>query len=229
MLTINDHVDKLDAAWVDFVSWGMLTALLFEATPVEPELLDEEDEAEAAGPRILGESANTLRTLMNLQYDYNSHCLWSSHAAFCISNPEATDQELDNLTVDECPEIVDTVHIFASAVVAFYAPSDISGLEECAAKGSAQHQITYPCVLVWWYSRVADEPDDEMGMWIVKPDIGDAGLDVIHLDSVLQGAHLIGRAGTDFMPQIKFTDALDAFQFFYVNKYADHHVHEIAF
>ncbi|KAJ7599750.1 hypothetical protein C8J56DRAFT_879534 [Mycena floridula] len=140
MLTINDHVGKLDVARVDFVSWGILTASLFEATLMEPELLDEEDEAEAAGPQILVRkySWNIDELAVQLQQPLLPEL--SCHFLYQQLHAEATDQELDNLTVDECPEIVDTMRIFASAVVTFYAPSDISGLQKCATKESTQHQ-----------------------------------------------------------------------------------------
>jgi hypothetical protein len=51
-------------------------------------------------------------------------------------------------------------------------------------------------------------------------------------DTILQGAHLIGVLGGDFLPshpKIDCTIALEPFKSFYVNKYADHHVHEIVF
>ena len=64
---------------------------------------------------------------------------------------------------------------------------------------------------------------------MVEPDEGDEGMDVIHLNSVLRAAHLIGAAGERPIPKIRFTDSLDAFHSFYINKYADHHAHEIAF
>ena len=86
----------------------------------------------------------------------------------------------------------------------------------------------YPCALTRWYSMVDTEPDEDTGMWIVQPDQGDDGLDVIHLDTILRGAHLIGVTD-DFIPKIKFMESLDAFKAFYVNKYADYHTHEIAF
>jgi hypothetical protein len=71
-------------------------------------------------------------------------------------------------------------------------------------------------------------------MWIVTPDSergGAPSLAVVHIDSLLRGAHLIGVAGKDFIPihRFDFSDSLDAFKAFYVNKYADHHSHEIAF
>ena len=54
-------------------------------------------------------------------------------------------------------------------------------------------------------------------------------MSVIHLDTILRGAHLMGIAGSHPIPhQLKYTDSLDAFKSFYVNKYIDYHAHEIA-
>jgi hypothetical protein len=95
--------------------------------------------------------------------------------------------------------------------------------------------VYYPCALVHWFSTVGDTPDDETNMWVVEPDYL-AGrkrfLAVIHLDCILRGAHLIGVPGPNFLPAHPKVDcftALDSFKSFYVNKYADHHAHEIAF
>ena len=93
--------------------------------------------------------------------------------------------------------------------------------------------VTYPCALVHWYSRVGDEPDPATGMWIVERDINPDGLPsaaVIHLDSIVRAAHLLGVCGNDFVPKKLSHDAsLDAFHAYYVNKYIDHHAFEIAF
>jgi hypothetical protein len=70
-------------------------------------------------------------------------------------------------------------------------------------------------------------------MWRVEPDRGAGGrrmTSIIHVDTILRAAHLIGVAGSDFLPRtLSFSDSLSAFRLFYVNKYADHHAHEIAF
>lgn len=92
----------------------------------------------------------------------------------------------------------------------------------------------YPCALVHWFSLVEDEPCNETTMWIVEPDYRrrQPCLEVIHLDTVLRGAHLIGVSGTNFLPNdpdFTFDKSLDAFASFYVNKYVDHHAFEIAF
>ncbi|KAJ7206355.1 hypothetical protein GGX14DRAFT_367465 [Mycena pura] len=97
--------------------------------------------------------------------------------------------------------------------------------------------IDYPCALIHWFSTHGDEPCPDTGMWIVKPDwVRGSGraqpeLEVVHLDSILRAAHLIGVAGKDYIPPDNFdcSDSLDAFDAFYVNKYADHHSHEIVF
>ncbi|KAH9886281.1 hypothetical protein C8Q73DRAFT_658720 [Cubamyces lactineus] len=93
--------------------------------------------------------------------------------------------------------------------------------------------ILYSCALVSWFVPSRDTPCDETGMWIVEPQLDLHGLpvmSVISLDCVLRAAHLIGVAGTGpIPPTLRHTDSLDAFNAFYVNKYADHHAHEIAF
>ncbi|KAJ6548030.1 hypothetical protein B0H10DRAFT_1851691 [Mycena sp. CBHHK59/15] len=71
-------------------------------------------------------------------------------------------------------------------------------------------------------------------MWIVTPDSvrgSRPSLAVVHLDCLLRSAHLIGVAGKKFIPirNFDFSDSLDAFKAFSVNKYADHHAHELAF
>ncbi|KAG6898427.1 hypothetical protein C0992_004138 [Termitomyces sp. T32_za158] len=94
-------------------------------------------------------------------------------------------------------------------------------------------QRKYPCALVTWFSPISDEPCPETGLWIVEPDCDYDGkriMSVIHVDTILRSAHLIGCAGADVVPQqLLPSDSLDAFRTFYVNKYIDHHSHEIAF
>lgn len=96
----------------------------------------------------------------------------------------------------------------------------------------AHLDVTYQCALVHWFSAVGDSPDEETGMWMVNPDFrgGRRALAVIHLDTVLRGAHLIGAAGSNFLPTdatFDFSKSLDSFHTFYVNKYVDYHAHEV--
>ena len=74
----------------------------------------------------------------------------------------------------------------------------------------------YPCALVQWFSTYGDSPCEETGLWRVEPDLDVMGrrmCSVIHIDTILHSAHLIGvPAGSQRLPKT-FThhDTLDAF------------------
>ena len=93
--------------------------------------------------------------------------------------------------------------------------------------------VKYSCALVHWYSLIGDSADKCTGMWVIEPDILDDGTPwtaVIHLDSIVQLAHLLPIYGEELSPRgLKYTDSLDFFSEFYVNKFADHHTFEISF
>ena len=87
----------------------------------------------------------------------------------------------------------------------------------------------YSCALVHWFTPVGDGPDDETGMWIVRPEYegNRRSRTVIHLDCIARGAHLLPVFGSSFLPEeFHFSDSLHAFQGYYVSKHADHHVFE---
>jgi hypothetical protein len=87
--------------------------------------------------------------------------------------------------------------------------------------------------MVEWFSTYSDSPCEDTGLWRVEPDydvIGQRMTSVIHVDTILRAAHLIGVSGSTTLPrQFNYHKTLDTFPLFYVNKYADHHAHEIAF
>ncbi|KAF5373982.1 hypothetical protein D9615_009931 [Tricholomella constricta] len=92
----------------------------------------------------------------------------------------------------------------------------------------------YPCALIHWFSHVGNMPDPVTGLWRVQPDFDRSGrpvLAVIALDAIMRGAHLIGVSGQDSIPRYHFdrSKSLDSFKTFYVNKYADHHAHEVVY
>ena len=93
--------------------------------------------------------------------------------------------------------------------------------------------ITYPCALVHWFSIIGEEPDEDTGMWMVRPaatEDGQPEVSVIHLDCVFRAAHLLPIYGDIPAPDnVSLYNSLDAFAGFYVNKYADHHAFEIAY
>ena len=93
--------------------------------------------------------------------------------------------------------------------------------------------ILYPCALVQWFVIVGDAPCSDTGMWMAKPKMEDDStqvMSIIHIDSIVRGAHLIGVYGKLFLPRdFSHFDSLMAFQAYYVNKFIDHHTNEIAF
>ena len=89
--------------------------------------------------------------------------------------------------------------------------------------------IEYPCAFVHWFSRVGNSPDDHTGMWVVQPD-DENPPSIIHLDSIVRAAHLLPVFGPGRAPRtLSFTDTLDKFTRFYVNKFIDHHAFETVF
>ncbi|KAF8955385.1 hypothetical protein BDZ97DRAFT_1907688 [Flammula alnicola] len=91
----------------------------------------------------------------------------------------------------------------------------------------------YPCVLVEWFKKVGRSPEEQTGMWVVKPEIDDRGnrlTSVVHIDTILRGAHLLPVFRKQLLPlRFRHIWSLDSFKSFFVNKYADHHVNEVAF
>ncbi|KAF8886184.1 hypothetical protein BD779DRAFT_1441849 [Infundibulicybe gibba] len=95
------------------------------------------------------------------------------------------------------------------------------------------HGVLYPCALVRWFVPLGNEPCPDAGMWIFQPELdedGDRVTTIVHLESVVRSAHLIGLYGDQFLPKnFSHTDSLQTFHAYYVSKYSDHHAHELAF
>ncbi|KAJ7232354.1 hypothetical protein C8J57DRAFT_1578978 [Mycena rebaudengoi] len=266
MLTINDRLDKLAAARIDFTDCGMLLGPSARALspapeppplqqPVDPD--DDDDEGYIDTRDILGEVKLAKMPTHRLHLPSLPNLICCFLQAQIFPDLEAPP---DDIPIDDC--------------LSFYAPSDQSGLggmfreriravrswrggaprydclfveqdpDQPGFRGllaarvllfmSFKHNgIEFPCVLVTWFSAIGDEPCPDIGMWMVEPDVDHRGqrmLDIIHIDTILRGAHLIGIYGEDFLPRyFPHSASLDRFKAFYINKYADHHSHEIAF
>ncbi|KIK13237.1 hypothetical protein PISMIDRAFT_119195, partial [Pisolithus microcarpus 441] len=91
---------------------------------------------------------------------------------------------------------------------------------------------SYSCALIHWFDRIADEPDDLTGMWMVRPSFmadGSKNLSVIHVDSIVCSAHLLPIFRREQVPQsVDFHNSLDIYHRFYVNRFADYHAFELA-
>jgi len=90
--------------------------------------------------------------------------------------------------------------------------------------------VLYPCTLIHWHSLVRDGPDKDTRLWVVKLEFkcnSHCNLAVVHLESIAQGAHLIGVYSSAFLPEgFHFSYSLDVFHAYFVNCYADHHTHK---
>ncbi|KAJ7246765.1 hypothetical protein C8J57DRAFT_1674990 [Mycena rebaudengoi] len=77
----------------------------------------------------------------------------------------------------------------------------------------------YSCALVNWVVPVGDAPDPDTGMWVVEPERQRGVLTsaIIPLDSIARAV---------LPEEFHFSNSLDAFDTFFVNPYADHHMHE---
>ena len=89
-------------------------------------------------------------------------------------------------------------------------------------------QKVFSCVLINWFVH-GDEPDRDTGMWTVELECirGRPTFQVIEVETIARGAHLIPVYGTSRVPdQFSHHDALDSFLSFFVNCFIDHHAHE---
>ncbi|KAH8985962.1 hypothetical protein EDB86DRAFT_3065949 [Lactarius hatsudake] len=146
-----------------------------------------------------------------------------------------------------CPRYMGRIHVFNRATAMFHTPSDPSNDQGMRheviratpswLKGKPRYDsirffsfvylgVTYPCILVHWFSRISEEPDEDTGMWMVTPDFvrGDPILAVIHVDCIFCTAHLVPIFGNSYIPDhITHDNSLDNFKGFYVNRFVDHH------
>ena len=58
----------------------------------------------------------------------------------------------------------------------------------------------YLCALIDWYDWVTEAPDPDTGLWIVKPVPHSSA--VVHLDVILQCAHLISVFGHGYVDRL---------------------------
>ncbi|KAI0077695.1 hypothetical protein K474DRAFT_1642965 [Panus rudis PR-1116 ss-1] len=279
MLVINQRLDKLAAAAVDFKARGMLDKDIIQ---------DETCDQGASGDSEIVEESHVTASVKLAVVPDRSYPPTLDGIGHTIGVPELPDlvslymwdQEhpdaplTDNDLFPPSPIIDRRVHVFHSASAIFYAPSDPSGRggmkrEHIRAapswrRGPARYDCvfvssdsveegfrglmvarvrlffafvvegqTHNCALVDWFSRYGNGPDDLTGMWIVTPDFNGDGTrtrGVINLDAVVRGAHLIPVYGKEFLPSdFHFSQSLDSFQAYYVNKFVDYHAYSLAF
>ncbi|KAG6825616.1 hypothetical protein H0H92_003051 [Tricholoma furcatifolium] len=256
MLVTNQRLDKLAASRSDFVSRNMLPADHSDPpTAFAPDVIHDgngQDEGAAiddeyvTGNVVLARKPEPSkiypRNISHLSIATRQHRLEDLIRRFLFDqiNDDPT-LSANTVSLEACPWFAGNVYVYHSAIATFYAPSDDSGIRgmrrerirstpdwrgrgsrrDCAfvvqddkqpgMKGlavvrvrlffSLEHDNTrYPCALVEWFKTVGRSPDLDTGMWKVRPDMVDGQREI-----------------------------LDAFDIFYVNKFADHHAHEICY
>ncbi|KAJ7241483.1 hypothetical protein B0H12DRAFT_1236970 [Mycena haematopus] len=88
----------------------------------------------------------------------------------------------------------------------------------------------FECALVNWLVPVGATSDPDTGMWVVELERqhGVTTVAIVPVDSIARAAHLIGVYGARALPEdFHFAASLDAFNTYFVNPYADHHMHEL--
>ena len=100
----------------------------------------------------------------------------------------------------------------------------------CAFLSFSFNDTIYPCALINCFKWVGQAPDPITGMWKVQPKLraSQPVWAVVHIETILHDAHLILVFGMGYIPQqLHYSQSLDVFSSFYVNKYADHHSIEV--
>lgn len=90
----------------------------------------------------------------------------------------------------------------------------------------------HTCALVHHFGYVGMRIDEDMGMWTVRPLFHDSSkpkMSIIPLDEIVRAAHLIPVYDEEPIPHtFSFTETLDHYRKFYVNKFVDYHAFEMA-
>ncbi|KAH9005470.1 hypothetical protein EDB86DRAFT_3061736 [Lactarius hatsudake] len=91
----------------------------------------------------------------------------------------------------------------------------------------------FPAALVWWYtlSDSSGHRDEVTGMWLVKREYNrdqKPHLAVVHIHTIFRTVHLLPYFGQELVQKgFSYTNTLDSYAIFYVNKYTDHHSFKI--
>ncbi|KAK0438899.1 hypothetical protein EV421DRAFT_1968969 [Armillaria borealis] len=238
MLLMNQRLDKLTTLHAELASKGLVTP----NHPPPPDPFDmESEDAGAVNEPILAEVklAVTKETdppsdtialddcpeITSNVYVYHS-AVASFYAPSDISGIRGMRRECIRCTPSWCKQ----PHRDCAFVVEDQNWPGFSGMSVVRVLlffSFTHDSVMYPCTLVHWFKKHGRHPDKKTGLWVVKLD---AVTSVVHLDSLLRGAHLIPVYGSHLIPyKFDYAYSLDCFRAFYINKYANHHSNEILF
>ncbi|KAI0000685.1 hypothetical protein BJV74DRAFT_876935 [Russula compacta] len=223
------RLDKLAVAWRAFEELGMIdgttasyTAMIQAGGVPQPRAVieaanddnDDNDNGPSPGPKTLStvELArlpgypNTIEALAaHIEQPRFPGLL--QHFLYDQLNPD-TDIPVDDIPLHRCPVFNGQISMYHPAVARYFAPSNLCGA------------VVYS----------GDEPDEDTGMWVVRPEFyGNEcqTLTVVHLDCITRAAHLLLVFGSSFVPdELHFSDSLDVYRAYFVNNNIDHHCHK---
>ncbi|KAI6095577.1 hypothetical protein EDD16DRAFT_1691590 [Pisolithus croceorrhizus] len=221
ILWTNQHLTQLAAACADFEACGMLP---LETSGMTEGLNDGEDEDEHADIvdewPVLAHSDVKLaqchacghaRSVPVLAFELGIPMLPKLISEFLYEQLHC--EPISSLShPHHLPVFTGPLKVFHLATATFVSPSDPSGIGTDGMLSMEVAQVlcffsfvytngySYPCALIHWFEHIADQPDELMGMWMVKPSFVDGGtknLSVIHVDSIVHNTHLLPIFGQE--------------------------------
>lgn len=90
---------------------------------------------------------------------------------------------------------------------------------------------THHCALIHEFGYVDNRPDEDTGMWVVRPlfrTSKEPKLKIIPLNWIFRAAHLLPVYDEPIPNKSNHTTTLDSFDEFYVNRLIDYHAFKIA-
>ena len=171
-----------------------------------------------------------------IQNDGKIRVFYSATAIFCAPSDPSGIRSMRREQIRTTPSWRNGAPRYDCAFINSGSEDDpLCGLDVCRIFlfFSFVHKNTlYPCALIQWYSLIGNEPNEDTGMWMVKPDTRSDGsrlLAVVHIDTIYRAAHLMPAYRTaQFIDRsLKMHNSLDSFNVFYINKFADHNAFEI--
>ncbi|KAI9436911.1 hypothetical protein H4582DRAFT_2111949 [Lactarius indigo] len=247
MLVTNQHLDKLTAARVNFeakilpeakdsdIQGGCCTSdvtLLTDELKVPhlPRLINQ-----FLCEQLDGNSDHEDPNHTCLKY-VSRICIFNhATAMFCTPSDPSNEQGMRQEVIQATPLwFKGTLHydcIFVNSNNELHGMHEMKIAQAICFFSFMYLSVTYPCVLVHWFSHISEEPDKDTGMWMVTPDFvhGDPILTVIHIDCIFRAAHLVPIFGNSFVPDyITHDNSLNNFKGFYVNQFVDYHAFNIA-
>ncbi|KAG0693141.1 hypothetical protein DFH29DRAFT_1007609 [Suillus ampliporus] len=205
MLVTNQRLDKLAALRIDFTKRGMLTVHVLQM-PYIPKI--------ESGANLDDGEIDDGPTEVEAQVQLARTCQRK-----CARTVPALAIELSILHLQE---LVGRV-LFEQLHPCDLQLEGMQGLEVARALCFFSFKykwVLYECAVIHWFDAIGEAPDEDTGMWIVRPsfDGRSPNISVIHINAIYHAAHLLPIYGTDYIPRnINFSHSLDAFRTFYVN------------